>query len=456
MSEKQLSFVSDKYALSHSPVIPFDEKVGFYVTMPWRNYAIPYEFTGWRDEQMSWKETAYISAGLNPSPTYVFKGPEAFKFISENLTNGIEKLEIGGARHGVMCNEDGILVSDGLLLRTGEDEFLTHWLAPYIAYRLETGGYDAIGKYLTGKVYFFQVAGPRSLEILEAASGDNLHNIEFMHHRMSNINGKPCRILRVGMAGTLAYEVHGDLEDAHEVYNAIFTAGKPFGIRKLGYHTYLMNHTEDGFPQAYYHFPYAWEDDKGFQQYMKEKGTKQGAKPLLRGSMGPDIKLRYRNPVEHGWEKTINFNHDFRGKEALEKLAAKPNKKMVTLVWNKEDIFDVYRSQFELGEPYLNMDEPYHFLYHYGNQELWADQVLNEEGKLIGCSSGRAYSYKYREMLSLCPIDVEYSELGTEVTVVWGEAGTRQKKIKAVVSRFPYLNENRNENIDVNIIPYQK
>jgi hypothetical protein len=41
----------------------------------------------------------------------------------------------------------------------------------------------------------------------------------------------------------------------------------------------------------------------------------------------------------------------------------------------------------------------------------------------------------------------------SEVTVVWGKPGTRQKRIRVVVLRVPYLNENRNENIDVSKTP---
>jgi glycine cleavage system aminomethyltransferase T len=85
---------------------------------------------------------------------------------------------------------------------------------------------------------------------------------------------------------------------------------------------------------------------------------------------------------------------------------------------------------------------------------LVADQVL-KDGKIIGISSGRNYSYYYRKMISLCSIDSEYGALGTEVGVLWGNPGTRQKLIRATVARFPYLNENRNEEVDVGTIPCQ-
>jgi vanillate/3-O-methylgallate O-demethylase len=56
-------------------------------------------------------------------------------------------------------------------------------------------------------------------------------------------------------------------------------------------------------------------------------------------------------------------------------------------------------------------------------------------------------------MISLCSIDVEHGAIHNEVIVLWGDPGTRQKKIHAKVSRFPYLNEDRNEIVDVSKIP---
>ena len=127
------------------------------------------------------------------------------------------------------------------------------------------------------------------------------------------------------MAGTLAYEVHGNIEDAHDVYETIFDAGKRYGMRKLGQLAYMMNHTEDGFPQAYYHFPYPWYEDPGFAEYL----DKNGGHPSMTnfacaGSMGPDRRLRYRNPIELSWAGMIKFDHEFTGRKALEKIVARP------------------------------------------------------------------------------------------------------------------------------------
>ena len=58
-------------------------------------------------------------------------------------------------------------------------------------------------------------------------------------------------------------------------------------------------------------------------------------------------------------------------------------------------------------------------------------------------ATSRGYSYYFRQMLSLCVIDVEHSEPGTEVIVVWGDPGEPQKEIRATVAPAPYKKDNR-------------
>lgn len=432
-------------AIAHSPYVPHDPGVHLYIGNTFA-HAVPYEHSGWRDETMAWKDNCYLNGNLNPSPTYRITGPDALRFLSEHCVNSFASFPVGSGKHAIMCNEDGLLMMDGVLVRLAEDDFITYWMAPYIAYALHKGGYDAVGEDLTGKMFLFQLAGPRSLEILERATGQDFHDVRFMRTRRGSIDGMAFNVLRMGMAGTLAYELHGSVEDAHRIYSALIAAGAPFGIRRLGQRAYMMNHTEDGFPQAYYHFPYPWAEDAGFAGMMGDNVDRMWRD--LRGSMGGDIRLRYRNPVELGWGKMIRFDHDFVGRAALEKEVANPRRAMVTLVWNVDDILDVHRSQYQSGEPYMAMDEPNHA----PGTGLFADKVL-KDGKTVGISSGRAYSYNYREMLSLCSIDIAYSAPGTEVVVLWGDEGTRQKAIRATVSRFPYLDEGRNQDVDTNTIP---
>jgi len=442
------------------PYVPEERGVyACYTTSPHEMGVQPIEYTGWRDETVSWHQSCYIHSGLNPHNTFRIKGPEALKLLVNNCVNSFADFPIGQGKHGIACNEDGLVMADGVIVRQGEDEFSLHELS-YLAYVLERDDYDAVYENRTTKEFNFQLAGPRSLEVVEAATEEDFHDLEFMCSRECTIAGKEVWILRMGMAGTLGYEVHGVNEDAIPVYRALVEAGQPFGIRRLGLRAYIMTHFEGGFPQWSLDFPYPWAEGGEYLQFLTKNGF-PGEGPggaffgnryaLFTGSMGPDIKLRYRNPVELGWERMIKFDHDFVGRKALEREVASPRRRMVTLAWNKDDILDVFRSQFEPGETYKPMDEPEDFQF-IGKYEYHADQVLND-GKLVGISTGRMNTYYYREMISLCSIDAESSALGTEVVVLWGEPGTRQKEIRAIVSRFPYMNEERNEDVDVSRVP---
>lgn len=454
MSTTDFKVLSDGVEVSFPLAVhaPYDERVDYYLNSRVQGlgngYAVPMEYSDWRSEVMSWKEGCYIHAGLNDAATLHVKGPDAQRFFMENSVNSYATTKVGAIKHCIMCNDAGLIMTHGVLLKLAEDEFEGFFLAPWAAYKLFTGGYDATGEFITNQV-IYQVAGPRSLEVLEAACEECLHDIAFGRFRTSSIAGVELRVARVGMAGTLAYELHVNKASARVVYEAVLQAGDSIEVpvTKLGFYAYQLSHTEDGFPQGFMHFAYPWAEDAGFMEWM---GNPQMG-GSLGGSVGFEMHLRYRNPVELGWAKTINFDHDFTGRAALEQEVANPSRTMVTLEWNVDDLLAVERSQYEPGEHYLPMT-PSHFGQVHGAGCLYADKVFVGD-TLVGVSSGRNYSYFYRRMISLCSLDTEYAAPGTEVTVLWGNSHTRQKKIRATVARFPYLTEERNEKVDVKKIP---
>lgn len=450
------------------PTMPYQADVSVFGTFG--PFLIPVEFQGWREEVRSWKDGAYLGAFLSLSPTFRVKGPDAERFFTEHFVNNFASLKVGGSRHGIMCDEQGRIMMDGTVLRVAGDEYIAIWLSPYIQYAFEQGGYDAVGEDLTGREFLFQIAGPRSLEILEQATRGDLHDIAFTRHRPAAIAGAGVRVYRLGMAGGLGYEVHGQVPDAARVYAAIWAAGQPLGMRKLGSRAYLMNHTEDGFPQAYMHYPYPWFEDPGFAAWLGQRGPQASfmmLAPRLWGSAGHDLAKRYVTPFDAGWENRIHWDHEFTGKAALASIAASPPRTVVTLEWNAEDIADVHASQYRgLGEePYMPLDltGPSDVMYDSGtpdpatgrpkSKDYHADLVLTPGGQETGISAGRIVSTTYRRMISLAFISREHAGLGTELVVLWGEPGTRQKRIRATVARFPYLTGERNDKVDVERIP---
>ena len=164
------------------------------------------------------------------------------------------------------------------------------------------------------------------------------------------------------------------------------------------------------------------------------------------GSLGgsfdsSNIEDYYMSPYALGYGPFVKFDHDFIGREALEKMAGTPQRKKVTFAWDAEDVVKVWASMLELGDAYKYIDLP---LSNYASASY--DKVLRE-GKTVGFSMFSGYSYNERSMLSLGVVDPDV-EVGSEVRILWGEAGGgsqkttverhKQIEIRAIVSPVPY------------------
>lgn len=236
----------------------------FFQMAPGMN--IPYEYGGVKQEIQGYRDSAWIGTTLMISPIYDVVGKDAVKFLNSICINDFTKLGMNGLRHAVICNDKGQIMTDGVVIRIEEERYRTYWLNPPIDYLLKNSGMDVTGEDKTGQEYFIQIAGEKSLEILEDAFEADLHDIKFARHRKEQMDGKSVEVIRLGMSGNLAYEIHGPMSDFDAVYRKVWASGEKFGATKLGMHAYnLFNHTEAGFPNIHLHYPLPWfESDQGW------------------------------------------------------------------------------------------------------------------------------------------------------------------------------------------------
>ncbi|KQM68896.1 aminomethyltransferase family protein [Sphingomonas sp. Leaf20] len=440
--------------LHHSPYLPYDEGVQMYNTA-W-GHLTPWEFSDWKAETLSWKEGVYFHAGLNPNLRNVITGPDALRMFKETCINSFEKFSVGASKHGVMCNDCGNTMADGLIWRTGEEEYVNMGHGPYVDYLAQSGRYDIKVDNRDGKTFLFQIAGPHSLAVMEALTGESLRDIEFFWHRPSAVPQEAwlkrdikVRIYCVGVARTLAYEVHGEIDDAEAVYEAILKAGEPYGIKRLGLQAYGMNHTEGGFAQSFIHFLHAWTEDQAFMDYIGDQYS--SILEVLPGSAGDDITKRYANPYELGLGQMVKFDHDFTGRSALEAVAASNHRRIVTLEWDDTDVLAVQAAQFSPKSRVQSMDPVTNQVWQGYMSRTFCDDVLVGD-RIVGMSSGRMMSHYYGKMISLAIVDADVAAQGSVMEVLWGDPGTDQMRISARSSRFPYIDLPHNNNIDVHSI----
>ena len=419
-------------------------------------YAFPvvkHEFTNWRDEQRSWRETCALFDQSHHMTDLYVEGHDALKVLSDLGINTFKNFKVDQAKQFVACNHNGFVIGDAILFYLEENKFNLVGRPPaanWVQYNVETGGYKATAEkdersaVNNGrrKVFRYQVQGPNALKVMEKVTGKPAPDIRFFNMETLQIAGRDVRALRHGMVGQPGWELFGPWEHAEQVRDAIVEAGQEFGIRQVGARTYPTSCLESGWIPSPLPAVYTGEEMKPYRQWLSSKSYE--AMASLGGSFySNDITDYYLTPYDLGYGPFVKFDHGFVGRAALEKMAGNQKRKKVTLVWNGEDIKRVFGSLFHGGgdiEKYIDLP-----LANYST--LPYDKVL-KGGKTIGVSTYTGYTYNERAMISLAMVDVEHSDPGVEVTLVWGEQGRgstkptverhQQAEIRATVASVPY------------------
>jgi vanillate/3-O-methylgallate O-demethylase len=414
--------------------------------------VVPAEFTNWRDEQVSWRETCALFDQSHHMTDLYIEGPDAIKLLSDLGVNSFENFPPGRAKQYVACNPDGFLIGDAVLFHYEQNKLSLVGRAPalnWVQYHAETGDYDVqverdertlLNKTGKRRLYRFQVQGPLAGEVLRAVTGGNLPDIQFFHMGELTIGGVKVGALGHGMSGTEGLELYGPWEERETVRAAIIEAGAEFGLRQVGTRAYPTNSMESGWLASPVPAVYSGEGLERYREWLPAVGF-EGTASLGGSFYSDDIKDYYVTPYEIGYGAFVKFDHDFVGSEALRGLAEIPTRRKVTLAWNGEDVARAIGSMFEPGAPAKFLDWP---LPSYSN--LPYDQVTID-GEPVGVSCYPGYSFNERSMLSLAIIDTEVP-IGQEVILMWGErhGGSnrpvverhRQVEIRAIVSPCPY------------------
>ena len=417
--------------------------------------VVPGEYSNWRDEQRAWRDSCVLFDQSHHMVNVYIEGPEALKLASRLGFNSFEKFPVDRAKQFAPCSYSGHVIGDGILFHLEPNKLVFVGRAPaasWIEFQAETGGFKVKttkddrspsnpgGKPVVRTCYRYQIQGPNAWKVIEKLNGGPLPEIKFFNMGYMNIAGRKVRALRHGMAGAPGLEVWGPYEEREEIRSAIVEAGRDFGLKQVGARAYATNTLESGWIPSPLPAVYTGEKMKPYRQWLPA-GSYEGTGSIGGSFVSSNIEDYYVTPYEMGYGSFVKFDHDFIGREALEKIAGQPQRKKVTLAWNKSDVMKVFESLFESGDPYKYIDLP---LSNYTSATY--DQVLIR-GKMAGLSMFSGYSYNERSMLSLGIVEHDV-QIGTEVTLVWGEEGGGTKKttverhkqteIRAVVSPVPY------------------
>ena len=154
------------------------------------------------------------------------------------------------------------------------------------------------------------------------------------------------------------------------------------------------------------------------------------------------IEDYYLTPYDLGFGPTVQFDHDFVGREALEKISQNPRRTKVTLALNTDDVMKVMGTMFQKTDRAKYIDFPS------AVYSTWPYDKVMKNGETIGISTWIGYSSNEGKMLTLAILNNEHAAVGNEVAFIWGEQpGTGSKatverhvqmEIRATVAPLPY------------------
>jgi glycine cleavage system aminomethyltransferase T len=242
------------------------------------------------------------------------------------------------------------------------------------------------------------------------------------------------------MSGVPGLELFGPTSEGEDVRAAIVEAGAEFGLVQVGSRVYATNTLESGWIPCPLPAIFTGDDLKDYREWLPAGGY-EGTGSLGGSYYADDISDYYLTPHELGYGSFVKFDHDFTGREALEKMEPATRQK-VTLAWHGDDVTRALGTMFQPTDRAKYIDLPL------SNYSTWPNDRIMKDGAMVGVSTFSGYSSNESSMLSLAIVDVEHAEPGTEVTLIWGEEGGgsakpvverhAQTEIRATVSPVPY------------------
>ncbi|ACI58831.1 glycine cleavage T protein (aminomethyl transferase) (plasmid) [Rhizobium leguminosarum bv. trifolii WSM2304] len=233
----------------------------------YRGYWLPNRFSAEGPVKEYWacRERAAV-IDLSPLRKFEVTGPDAEELLQYCLTRDVRKLSTGQVVYSAMCYENGGMIDDGTLFRLGDKNF--RWIGGddfsgvWLRQQAEKKGFKAWVRSSTDQMHNIALQGPKSRDILKeiiwtAPRQPTIGELEWFRFtvgRIGGFEGAPVVVSRTGYTGELGYEIFCHPKDALTVFDGVWEAGQPHGLKPMGLEALDMVRIEAGLIFAHHEF----------------------------------------------------------------------------------------------------------------------------------------------------------------------------------------------------------
>ncbi|HXF35865.1 MAG TPA: aminomethyltransferase family protein [Actinomycetota bacterium] len=367
----------------------------------WAGYLAAQVYADFHDiEYNAIREQAAV-IDVSPLFKYVISGPDAPRLVDRVMTRDVSQLAVDQVFYTPWCDERGKVIDDGTVTRLDPTTF--RWTSADPSFRwfaLNAHRLDVEIRDVSEELAALALQGPRSRDVLEAATRQDWSDVRYFRRRRTEVGGIEVDVTRTGYTGDLGYELWVDAGAAVEVWDELFRAGEPFGIRPAGIRALDVCRVEAGLILIEVDYT------------------------SVRHAVSPEQEY---SPFEIGLGRLVDLSKaDFVGKRALEaeRAAGGPPRRLVglELAWEGiEAAFARHGLPPEVSPTVIRQAIPVH-----------------DGGKQVGRATSTTWSPTLKRMLALASVDRRHEAPGTELAVEWTVEG-EHARVPARVVPLPFL-----------------
>lgn len=201
-------------------------------------YNMPIEYSGIIDEHLTVCNGAGVFDVSHMGEFWV-KGPNALAFIQQVTSNDASKLVPGKAQYTCFPNEEGGIVDDLLVYYYEPEKYMLVVNAANIEKDWNwCVSHNTVGAELenaSDNMAQLAIQGPKATEILQRLTPVDLSAIPYYSFTTGEFAGCSRVIIsNTGYTGAGGFELYFYPEDGRKIWDAIFEAGAPEGIKPIG------------------------------------------------------------------------------------------------------------------------------------------------------------------------------------------------------------------------------
>ncbi len=255
----------------------------------WRRPAC-YPRSGETEAQTVAREVLAVRRGVglfdgSPLGKIEVTGPDALRFLNRLYVNNMKTLAVGQCRYGLMLNDLGVIMDDGVLARRSDHDFQmitsagrAETVAGWIEEWRQCAWRDlrVLTEPVTTQWATLTVSGPSARTLLRALDSDIDFSAQAFPHRSIRegwLEGVRTRIIRMSLTGELSYEVSVPWGYGAALWERLMVVGETYGITAYGTQALTVLRTEKGHLQVGSDTDGSTlPQDVGFARVMDKKG----------------------------------------------------------------------------------------------------------------------------------------------------------------------------------------